>query len=396
MEGLLSAKIIPFRQAMKDRIRIVALNLNARSDRDDFVRFPFRLAETHPYWRPGLRMWQDARIHPRDNPFIRQWQPELFQAMDARGEVLAQAGLVRPGCHREMPEAALLILPDSQDHQEAFSLLMEHLRDRAAAYGARRIIGPFNPNIHYDVGVQYRGFESKNAAFMGYQPPYYSSLFEGFGFYGIEHFDSWHLDRERFRVSAPIARAEQKVLRHPGLSFRQVDLRNFSRELRIFHTLYSESFRDHWGFSAPDFEEFRFIAGDLRHLLRAPMALIAEYRARPIGFVLGIPDPLDAIDKRHRGRLTPRALLHLALHWRKIRRTRVMIAGVLPEFRHTGAHIHLFLQVARNIFDLGYEGGQIAWVMERNRPMQRLLQGIGAEKVQGYRLYALDLTNPSV
>jgi hypothetical protein len=376
---------------MKDRIEIVALNILSRRERAAFVRFPFRLADAHPYWHPGLRMWQDARIHPRDNPFIKAWQPELIQARNAQGEVLAQAGLVRPGYIRDMPEAAMLILPDLIDHKEAFFLLMEHLRGRAMEHGARRIIGPFNPNIHYDVGVQYRGFEKENAPFMGYQPPYYASLFEDYGFYGMAHFDSWHLDRDQFSVSVPIERAEQKVLQHPGLSFRQVDLRNFSRELRIFHALYSESFRDHWGFSAPDLEEFTFIAGDLRYLLRPPMALIAEYRSRPIGFVLGIPDPLEAIDKRELGRLTPRAIFHLGLHWRKIRRTRVMVAGVLPEYRHTGAHIPLFLQVARNIFDLGYEGGQIAWVMDRNRPMQRLLEGIGAVKCQGYRLYALDL-----
>ena len=68
-----------------------------------------------------------------------------------------------------------------------------------------------------------------------------------------------------------------------------------------------------------------------------------------------------------------------------------MIAGVLPEFRYHGIHLVLFHNIARNIFDLGYEGGEIGWVMEGNTPVENTLRRMGAQKSKTYNLYRIEL-----
>lgn len=68
-----------------------------------------------------------------------------------------------------------------------------------------------------------------------------------------------------------------------------------------------------------------------------------------------------------------------------------MIAGVLPEYRFHGIHLVLFYNIARNIFELGYEGGEIGWVMEGNTPVENTLRRMGAKRSKTYNLYRINL-----
>jgi hypothetical protein len=331
----------------------------------------------------------DNKINPKKNPFLKKHNLRFFQVCDESGNTIAQAGFVAQGYFAEMPKTGMLVLPDFIENQQAFSALMDFLKTEAKKAGCESLLGPFNPNIHYDVGVQFSYFEETNASFMGYQPKYYHQFFEKYGYKTSENFYSWHLSKSTFLPTDSILKLERKISNQSGLCIRPIELKHYSRELKIFHHLYSDCFSDHWAFVPPDFDEFKFIAGDLKYILKDEMALIAEWHGQPIGFVLGIPDVFEVIYKKFKGKLNIHSVASLWVHYKKIKNSRVMIAGVLPEFRHTGAHLPLFLQVARNIFKLGFTGGQIAWVMDNNQAMNRILPQIGAEKKQGYRVYEM-------
>ena len=60
---------------------------------------------------------------------------------------------------------------------------------------------------------------------------------------------------------------------------------------------------------------------------------------------------------------------------------------MLPAYRRHGIHLPLFYRIARAIFDLGFRGGEISWVLAENRPMVRALPLLGARRTKTYRLY---------
>lgn len=368
-------------------LEIVELFPERRRERRLFAELPFRLAGDWEAWQPGLRRLHEDLIHPGCNPFWQRRRGSFFVALRA-GRVVGRLALVDPGSLPERPHDAIVAFPDFVDDGAVVAALLEVVEARARERGAQGLVGPLNPNIHHDVGIQVSGHARRNSVLMGYQPPYYQAHFEALGFERLADFEAWALWREAFLAQDRLPRLARRVERQPALRIRSADLGRFERELQLFFRLYCGAFADHWGFEAPTWQEFRFIAADLRHVLRANMALVAEWNAEPVGFVLGIPDLYQVLPKATRGRLTPSFFVELALNWRRLDQVRVMIAGVLPAYRRHGIHLPLFERVAREIFALGYQGGEIAWVMADNRAMGRALRLLGAERSKTYRLYA--------
>jgi GNAT superfamily N-acetyltransferase len=76
---------------------------------------------------------------------------------------------------------------------------------------------------------------------------------------------------------------------------------------------------------------------------------------------------------------------------RKIDAVRVFALGVKPEYQHTG--------VAARFYQLHFEaaertpqkGGEMGYILETNRPMNRAMEGMGGEIVRRFRVYERSL-----
>ena len=369
---------------------IIELSMDRRRDRDAFVGVPFDLARSFPAWQPGIRKLNADVVHPGRNPFWRRRSGRFFVARRA-GRVVGRMAVIEPGGIPERPSAAVLAFPDFIDDADVARALVGTVCERARGLGASELIGPLNPDIHHDIGVQVSGFEQRNAIFMGYQPPYYAPYLEAAGFLPLLDAQAWSLHHDTFLRSGRLRRLVERVERRPQLRIRSADVGRFDDELKIFFHLYSEAFADHWGFERPSWDEFSFVASDLRHILRQNLALIAEWNGEPVGFVVGVPDIHEILPTGSSGRLTIPFALHMLRRWRSISLVRVMIAGVLPRHRRLGIHAPLFYRIAEAIFDLGLRGGEISWVVQGNDGMIEALPLLGARLTKTYRLYTRSL-----
>jgi hypothetical protein len=357
-----------------------------RRDRHRFVELPFRLARSVPQWRPGLRKLARDLIDPERNPFWLGRTASFFTVV-TKGRVVGRIGVLGPGEIPQRPAAATFLFPDFEDDPAVVRILIECACAAAKGVGARELVGPMNPNIHHDVGIQVEGFQHRNAVFMGYQPAYYARHLEALGFETLHDFQAWSLFRDDFVPGGRIGRLAERVLRAPALRIRFGDLDRFEDEAEVLFQLYARSFADHWGFRPPTREEFHFLARELRPLLRPRMVLVAEWEGEPVGFALAVPDLYSILPVRSAGRLTPGLVLHLLRHWRRVDVVRVMIAGVLPSHRAHGIHLPLFHRITREVFALGFQGGEISWVMRSNVAMVRALESLGASPTKTYRLF---------
>lgn len=355
-------------------------------DRRRFVGLPFRLAEGHEPWNPGMRFLAEKLIDPTGYPPWSKRATSFLVAM--RGaRIVGRMAVLSPGCVRDRPDAATLAFPDFEDDAEVVDALLAAVLGRVRAWGATSLIGPFNPDLHHDVGILVEGFEHRNALFMGYQPRYYAEHFRRTGFSPLQDFHAWGLFEDLFRRDGRLLRLTERVESNPSFSIRSLELGRYDDELRLMHRLYCAAFADHWGFIPPTWEEFRFIAGDMKRILRPEMMLVAQWDDEPIGFALGVPDLNTIIPTGTGGRVTPGLIWHLVRNRRRVDEVRVMIAGVLPEHRNRGAHLPLFYRIAEAIFSLGYRGGEISWVVGDNEDMERPLELLGSIRTKTWRVY---------
>ncbi|MBR9988503.1 MAG: hypothetical protein KFH98_02050 [Gemmatimonadetes bacterium] len=369
---------------------IVELFLNRRSDRDRFVSVPFTLARAFPSWQPGIRRLHADVVHPSRNPFWRRRRGWFFIARQ-EGRTVGRMAVIEPGCIPQRPSAAVLAFPDFIDDAGVVRALIDAVCSRAREHGASELIGPLNPDIHHDIGIQVSGFEQRNAVFMGYQPSYYARRLEAEEFLPFMDAHAWSLYHDTFLRTGRLRGLAERVERRPELRIRSADPSRFDDELEVFFHLYSEAFADHWGFSRPTWDEFAFVASDLRYIIRKHLALIAEWNGEPVGFALGVPDIYEILPNNASGRLTIPFVLHMLRRWRSISLVRVMIAGVLPGYRRLGIHAPLFYRMASAIFDLGLRGGEISWVVQDNEGMSESLPLLGARTTKTYRLYTRSL-----
>jgi GNAT superfamily N-acetyltransferase len=114
--------------------------------------------------------------------------------------------------------------------------------------------------------------------------------------------------------------------------------------------------------------------------------LFLEKDGEPIGFALALPDVNQAL--RHaNGRLFPLGWLKLLYHARRIHKVRVLVLGLLKEYRGRGLDILLYLTLTRNGTRKGYSEGEFSWILEDNTAIRRPLERIGARVYKTYRFY---------
>ncbi len=370
-----------------ENLELEKLEITRKSHLRAFAHFPSALSRDLPHWIPSLQMLHRQTIDPRKNPFLKE-TPHHFFLIKKKGKTVGRFALFGPGQWAGQPAAGSFGWADFREEAGAFCA--KQILAQAEKRGIKKIYGPLNPNLHHDLGIQTAGFDSTNSFLMNWNPPYYERFFKEAGFAEEKTFQTWELWKESYRPSQFLKSVNQRITKNTKLKIRPADIGNFEQELRLFHQLYSESFATHWGFQKPSWEEFRFLAADLKHLLKAEMALVAEWRGRPVGFVLAVPNLNELLSKTTRESARLFRLLGWKLGISKLKTVRVMIMGILPEARRLGIHAALFQQIAENIFALGYHGGEIAWVMRGNRSVEKTLQEMGAKIQKEYTLFSYD------
>ena len=87
------------------------------------------------------------------------------------------------------------------------------------------------------------------------------------------------------------------------------------------------------------------------------------------------------------GRILPTGWWHFLRRRRIVDRCRVGFLGVKPEFQHTGVAAQLYIEH----FDQAAIGpvtwGEMGWILETNRAMNRGMEAMGGEVVKRYRMY---------
>jgi GNAT superfamily N-acetyltransferase len=137
-------------------------------------------------------------------------------------------------------------------------------------------------------------------------------------------------------------------------------------------------------------EEFDALAADLKPVIVPDLVIMAEKDGQLIGFALSLPDINMALKYNKSGMLLT-GLYHLYTKKKKINRVRIIVLGVLPEYKSTGAASVLFYETAIRARNLGYQYGEASWILEDNVMMNRAAETMNAHIYKKYRLYEIPI-----
>jgi GNAT superfamily N-acetyltransferase len=359
-------------------------------DLERFVRLPFELYRNEPRWVPPLRGDVRKRLDRRRNPFFAHAEAEYFLAWrDGRPVGRISAQVDRNFNAHQANDWGLWGFFESEDDAETVLALLAAaeawLRDR----GRDRMVGPMDFTTNDECGLLIEGHDRRAIILATWQHPYYQGLIEGAGMVKAMDLLMWSLHiSDRAKVHPAIWEAASKVESEHGIVCRPMRKRDLDAEVTAFLEVYNAAWEKNWGAVPLTAEEAHHYAQDLKPVLDENWAMIAERKdtGEVVGAALTLPD-FNQVLCHLNGRLLPFGWLK-ALYWkRKIDAVRVFALGVKPEYQHTGVAARFYQMHFESATRTPQKHGEMGWILEVNKPMNRAMEGMGGEVVRRFRLY---------
>lgn len=361
-------------------------------ERKQFIDFPYRHYADDPVWVPPLRMQQKDLLNPQKNPFFKDADMALFLAYDG-GKVAGRIAAIHNHAYNRHNKdtAGFFGFFECNQNQFVADLLFRVVRDWLRLRGCTRLLGPMNPGLLDEIGIQIEGFEHRPAIMMPHSKPWYNEMIHKAGLSKEMDLFAYKVLSDTVRVDRMDRALEIVKKRTPGLEIRKVNLRNFDEEVRIIHRLFNRAWAKNWGFYEISLETFIHLGKELKMILDTDFAHVAEVDGEPVGFSIALPDYNQVFAKMD-GTLFPTGLLKLLWYRRRINGIRTALMGVIPEYKGRGIDALLTRESIMNGLPRGFVSSELGWLLETNTDILRVAERIGGYKEKTYRMYSQSLT----
>lgn len=358
-----------------------------------FLMLPVRLYKNDRNWVRPLD--DDIRkvFDPVRNPYFTHGECTRWLLRSISGEVVGRvaAFIDRKVCHQDTYAVGGMGFFECIDNREAAFMLFDQCRDWLQERGMEAMEGPENFGERNDWwGLLVDGFEPAVYG-MPYNPPYYRTLFEEYGF--RDYFQQYTY-RTRLAVdnlSEVVVWKSNRLLKNPdyrmaALSEIRVDEAK-DAFLQVYNQAWAENLYGTGGMSRAQVDQ---LFKNLKPILDPDLLYFAFFKEEPIGFFIMIPE-LNDILKHLSGNVKGINLLKF-IYYRYIRRSDQVVGlifGVVTQFQKRGveaAMIKYFCDriVAKNSH---YKSLQMSWVGDFNKPQMHLMDYIGAVRNKTHITY---------
>ncbi len=355
-----------------------------------FIRYPLQLYRNDPCFVSHL-LHERAKFFSPSNPLFNYTDAAYYLARDDGGRVVGRVSAHVNRRHNKLTgeHTGFFGFFECIQHPEVAGALMSAAELRLQAMGMSVIRGPFNFSTNEECGFLSHGFDRPPVFMMPYNPSYYLDMMGELGYRPVKELLAYEYAYAG-RIPEHLVKFSQRLQERSGVVVRPMRRKNFETEVGAAFDIYNAAWEKNWGFVPVTEDEFRYIAADFKAIIDPALALIAEKDGRPVAFSLALPD-YNVLLKKMKGRLFPFGFLYFVFGRRLIRHIRVLLLGVLQEYRRSGVDILLYYHTFRNGLAKGYRSSEMSWILEDNALMRRALDRMGATVGKRYRIYEKSL-----
>jgi GNAT superfamily N-acetyltransferase len=361
-------------------------------DRNNFLKFPWRIYRKDPIWVPPLIAEMKKRIDPQQGAFFKRGEAELFIAwrgLEPVGTICAAEDSVT-NQQQGKKDCVFGFFEYVQD-LAVFEALLIHIHEWARARGLDALFGPFNLDYEDGYGVLIEGRDCPAVLSCGHSPEYYREFMEmeRFGFQKARG------DNLAFRLRVnedtpafqQLSRLAARVRKRRGFSVRSARIDRWEEEADNVFRIINASL-DHLEGRIPwqrdalvsTLEQFRKIADP-------ELILFAEDDSEVVGFFPALPNLNEALIHAN-GLRYPWDTGRL---WWQMRRQpewlTIKSVLVLPEYWGSGLSLLLFAEMLERARVRGFKWVDLSLTAEDNPKTPQLALRFGGEVYKRYRTY---------
>src|SRR2546421_477769 len=354
-------------------------------DLERFIAFPYAHYRGDPLWVPQLRMDVRTLLSPAKNPFFRHAQVQCFIA-HANGRTVGRIAAIQNDAHtREHGDrVGFYGFFESVNDQTVATALFDAAGAWLRPRGLAGLRGPVGPSTNDECGLPCQCSDTPPTLMMSHNPSYYVDLHQRYGFAKAK--DLLVYESTTTRLPERIVRAVTVIAQRTGITLRALNMKRFRAEVELVKALYNDAWEKNWGFVPLTEAEIDHLATQLKPIVVPDLVCFAERAGKVIGFAVALPDLNGALRHNPSGRLFP-GILKVLSHARKVHRLRILLLGVLKEYRSTGVDALMYHWIWTKGIAHGFTWGEGGWILEDNAAMNNAAVQLGFRPYRTYRIY---------
>lgn len=325
------------------------------------------------------------------NPFFEHAEAEYFLA-ESSGAVVGRIAAIANRLHNEFHDDKVGFFGffETVNDQGVANALLDTASAWLRARGFDTMRGPASFSTNDESGLLVDGFDTPPVLMMPHNPPYYLTLLERAGFTTAKNLLVYQHGLPNGRllpVPERLARATELITQRLGITIRPLRMSEFKQEVERVKALYNTAWEKNWGFIPMTDHEIDHLAAQFKPVVVPELVPFVEKDGKVVAFALALPDLNPVFQTNRSGRMFPVIVRLLwALKRRKLTRLRILLLGVLPEYRGRGIDAVLYHWIWTKGGERGIGWGEAGWILEDNPAMNAGLVKMGFTVYKTYRL----------
>jgi GNAT superfamily N-acetyltransferase len=319
------------------------------------------------------------------NPFFQHADAEYFLA-ERGGDIVGRIAAIHNRAHNDFHDdaAGFFGFFDAVNDQSVASGLFDAAADWLKPRNLTIMRGPASFSTNDECGMLVDGFDTPPTVLTPHTPRHYVNLTEGAGFTKAK--DVFMYQTVDDQLPDRLVRGAKLIAKRNKITLRTLDMKRFDEEVELIKKVYNSAWEKNWGFIPMTDAEIDHLAKDLKPVVVPELVVFAEREGELVGFAVALPDLNVALKANPSGKLFP-GILKILWKARKITRIRILLLGVIPEHRRSGADAVMYHWIWDKGYEMGYRWAEAGWILEDNAAMNNGLTRMGFVHYRTLRFY---------
>jgi hypothetical protein len=362
-----------------------------KRSRKAFLNVPRILYRDDDTWVCPLDKEIESIFDPKKNVYFNHGEATRWVVYDSQNQLIGRiAAFIDRNTARnyDQPTGGTGFF-ECINHQETANLLFDTAKSWLKDRGMEAMDGPINfGETDKYWGLLVDGFTHPSYE-INYNPPYYQTLFESYGFKTYYKQEGFHLDVKK-EFPPRFKRIAEWIAKKPEYEFRHFTWKNSDQFVKDFVVVFNEA----WASFKENFQPLE-VSYTMKTMKKAKALIDEEFmwiaynKGKPIAIYLMYPD-LNMILKHLNGRLTIPALIKFLYLKKKkaMTRARGVLMGVIPEFQGLGVEAGIIINLVK-VFETKphYTEIEFSWVGDFNPKMRKIFMSVGNVSAKHYITY---------
>lgn len=364
-----------------------------------FRRLPYDIYANDKHWIPYIRQDVESVFDRKQNKFWRHGEAVRWLLVNDAGRTIGRvaAFINRKIANTFKQPTGGMGFFECIDNQEAANMLFDTCKKWLGERGIKAMDGPINFGEKDKFwGLITENFDMPPYYGQNYNPPYYVTLFENYGF-RVYYNQLIFYRKVADPLQSKFSERAERAMNNPRYRCEHISKKNLEKYADDFRTVYNRAWVTHDNFKGMSKEQAMSIMKKLKPILDEELVWFVYHDDKPVAFYISLPE-LNEIFRHVGDNLNWFGKIKFLYYkWRKVCKNSFGVAfGIDPHHQGRGLeglifkHMELTIQKKEK-----YEGIIITWIGDFNPKMIKIIESLGGQQIRQMATFRM-IFDPSI